>query len=369
MLRINEFLIKVCYDINGDIMEKQQREIFADTLRFFAIIFVIIIHATCNYYVESYGTKMFIMTLGISSLTSCAVPLFYMLSGCFLINKKNTNYKTFYKKVLKIILQTLFWTLIYLLIFKFLMNQDINIIKKMFTALFKEQVDHLWYMYPLIGLYILTPFISRLYLSLNEREKKGLLMLILVLPVLLGTLQLKFWDVISIPKFAIFFPELGLFVLGKYLYDNKKIFQNSKISLISAGTTILGLILIAVLAKIMINSQGISNTKPYFDCTLLPNFMLDTSLFIFAISINKYLEKIPQKIKKFISIVATNTGGIYFIHMIFLYLLPDINIFGLHFTANNGNLINMLLGSGLYFALTLIVVLIIKKIPYLNKTI
>ena len=87
------------------------------------------------------------------------------------------------------------------------------------------------------------------------------------------------------------------------------------------------------------------------------------------ISINKYLEKIPQKIKKFISLVAVNTGGIYFIHMIFLYLLPDINIFGIHFTANNGNLINMLLGSGLYFTLTLIVVLIIRKTPYLNKTI
>ena len=263
LLRINEFTIKVCYNVNGDIMKKQQRELFADTLRFFAIIFVIIIHATCNYYVESYGTKMFAITLGISSLTSCAVPLFYMLSGCFLISKKNTSYNTFYKKIVKLIVQTIFWTLIYLLIFKYLMNQDINIIRTMFTSLFKEQVEHLWYMYPLIGLYILTPFISRLYFNLNEREKKVFLMLILILPVLLGTLQLKFWDIISIPKFAIFFPELGLFILGKYLYDNKKVFQNLKVSLISAGTALLSLVLIASLAKIIINSQGISNTKPY----------------------------------------------------------------------------------------------------------
>ena len=88
-------------------MEKNEREIFADFIRVIAILFVLIIHTTSNFYVESYNTKSFPIILVISSITSCAVPLFYMLSGVFLINEKNKNYKTFYKKPLKLLFQTI----------------------------------------------------------------------------------------------------------------------------------------------------------------------------------------------------------------------------------------------------------------------
>lgn len=350
-------------------MKQKQREIFADILRTFAIFFVLIIHCTSNFFVESYGTKTFSIVLAISSITSCAVPLFYMLSGCFLINKNNLDYAKFYKKILKVFLQTIFWTLVYLLIFKIVMHQDINIIKSMFTSFFKEQVGHLWFMYPLISLYILTPFISKLYFSSNKYEKRLFLVIILIVPILLNTLQLKFWDIISIPKFSIFFPELGLFILGKYLYDYREQLQSKKITFISFLSTIIAIIMIIIFAKIIIYNQGISNIKPYFDSTMLPNFFLDTSLFIFMLSINNYLVKLPDFIKHFFSLIASNTSGIYFLHMIFIYVFPTIKLFGIYFTANSGNLINMLLGSILYFVITFIIVLIIKKIPYLNKTI
>ena len=37
----------------------QQREIFADMLRCIAIISVLYIHTTANYYVSSYGNRIF----------------------------------------------------------------------------------------------------------------------------------------------------------------------------------------------------------------------------------------------------------------------------------------------------------------------
>ena len=351
-------------------MEKvKKRELFADLLRCIAILSIIVIHMTSNYYVDSYGTKTFCFLLSISSFTSCAVPIFYMLSGCFLLDIKNSDFSIFYKKTLKIFLQTIFWSFIYILVFKFIMHQDLNIFKSFIKSLTSEQVGHLWYMYPLIGLYILTPFISKIYNALNIREKKILLAIVFFIPLLLSTIQIKFWDLITIPKFAIFFPELGLFILGRYIYEQRDKITNKKISILSFLGIIVGITLIVLLALLYIKKDGISSYKPYFDYNKIPNVLLDIALFIFAMSLNKKLMKLPSKIKKAISFVGTNTGGIYFIHMFFIYLFPDINILGIRFTANQGRLIYMIMGAMLYFSLSLVTTMIIKKIPIVKKSV
>ena len=345
------------------------RELYADYIRFFSIIFVLIIHTTSNFYVNSYGTKTFPIILTISSITSCAVPLFYMLSGTFLITEKNSHIKNFYKKIIRLFVQIIFWTLIYTLVCKYLLKWDINLFKTIIKSLTSEQVGHLWYIYSLLGLYVLTPLISKVYLNLDETEKKYTIIFLFIIPVMLCTIQSKFWEYISIPKFAILFPELGLFIFGKYLYDHKKDFQSQKASIISFISIIIGILLIVVYAHYYINGQGISSSKPYFDANKLPNVVLITSIYIFFLSINKYLMKTPKHIKRFISLVAKNTGGIYFIHMLFIYSFPNICILGVHFTQNQGSLLNMLLGAGLYFIMSLVTVLIIKKLPVLNKTV
>ena len=350
-------------------MKQIDREINIDFLRMLCIMMVLVIHTTSNYYVDSYGTKYFYLILVISSLTCAAVPLFYMLSGAFLINEKNTDYKVFYKKAFKIYFQTLFWTFIYLLIYKFYFHQDLSLVKSMFKSLFTEQVGHLWYMYPLIGLYFLCPFITKLYYAMNDKEKKVLISIVLIIPVILCTMQLKFWDIVSIPKFALLFPELGLFVLGKYLYEHQDNYQNKKVRIISILGIILGLLMIVGLAIICIKNTGISSSKPYFDANKIPVVVLISSIFILICSLKEILKKLPGKVKKIVSFIGSNTGGIYFIHMIFVQVFPDIHLLGIHFTQNTGSILNMLLGSLMYLILSLIAIWIIKKIPLLKKTV
>ena len=350
-------------------MKSKNRDISIDLLRTLAIIFVLIIHTTSNFYVNSYSTSSFPIILTISSITCCAVPLFYMISGAFLINNKNTDYKSFYKKPLKIFFQTIFWTLIYLIIYKTYFHQDIELTKTIIKSFFTEQIGHLWYMYPLIGLYVLCPFISKLYYSLNNKEKKILILTVFIIPAILCTLQMKFWDLIQIPKFAIMFPEFGLFLLGKHLYEIKDDFQNKKKSILSFVGIVVGLASIVITALLHIKGNGISSSKPYFDANKVTVILLITSMFIFILSIKKYLEKLPNMFKKIITFIGSSTGGIYFIHMIFIQVWPNISILGVHFTQNTGSLLNMLSGAFVYLILSILSVLVIKNIPLLKKTI
>lgn len=346
-----------------------KREIYADLIRTISIIFVLIIHTTCNYFVTSYGNKSFTYMLIISSLTAAAVPLFYAISGTFLINKKNIDYKKFYKKVVKIFLQTIFWTFIYLLIYKFVLNQNVNITKTMVKSIFSSQVVHLWFMYPLIALYIFTPFISRLYYAISDSEKRVLLLITLIIPAVLSTIQMKFWDIISIPKFAIIFPELGLFILGKYIYDNKEKLFSKKVKVLSFISAIISLLLVIGLSWLYIKHQGISNSKPYFDASKITILMLVASIYIFILSINDNLNKLPKNINQLICSIGKCTGGIYFIHMVFVEVFPDISIFGFHIGQNIYGISNMILGAFFYFIVSYIVVLLIKKIPILKRVV
>lgn len=221
--------------------------------------------------VNEYPSTSSKVILLIGVLTSCAVPIFYMLSGAFLINEKNTNIGTVAKKVIKILLQVIIWTLIYQLMFKFILKKDINIIEIMIKSLTKSQVGHLWFMYPLIGIYILLPFISKLYLSLNIKEKRILLLLVCVVPTIIQTIKIKYDSLFNIPYFGIGFPEIGIFILGKYLYENKEKFKDKKHLLLSLLLITVNFILIVLMEYYFINIDGISHQNPIMiiiDCQI-----------------------------------------------------------------------------------------------------
>ena len=92
--------------------KENEREIFADILRTIAIVFVIIIHTTCNYLNQAYQTSAFKWVLMVDSIVCIAVPIFFMLSGCFLIKKENTVGAKNTKRFLKRVFQLIFWTLV-----------------------------------------------------------------------------------------------------------------------------------------------------------------------------------------------------------------------------------------------------------------
>lgn len=344
----------------------KKRKINVDLLRCLCIIAVVFIHTTANSMVINYPSMDSKIILLISIITSCAVPLFYMLSGAFLINEKNTDIKKSLKKTSYLYLQVILWTIIYQLIFKFIQHQNINIVNIIIKSFTSSQVGHLWFMYPLMGLYILLPFISRIYIKLTENEKKYLIVILCIIPTVISTLNIKYNDLFTIPFFSVGFPEIGLFILGKYLFEKKEL-KNKKAMILSLFIIIIGFYLIKLVSNFYITNQGISYSKPYFDYNKLPNLLMIIGIFIAMMNLENACIKIPNILKKVIEYIGSNTLGIYFIHMIYIYLFPTIKIGKIYLTSNLGNLFNMILGCLFYFIISILSVLIINKIPILKK--
>ena len=230
---------------------KKERVHFADILRTIAIIFVILIHTTCEYLNQSVlGTDVlgYNMALILDSIICIAVALFFMISGCFLIREDSELNKQHVKRVGKRIFQLLFWTVCYLLFCRYVLNWDINLSYSLKAIFFSNQVTHLWFMYPLIALYLLCPIVSKLYYSLTKKQINYLLIVTFLIPLIVKTFM-QFYSFVSIPLFAVGFSEFGYFILGKYIYDNRVKLKEKLKMYIPIISTIVGLLLIIIYAK------------------------------------------------------------------------------------------------------------------------
>ena len=350
-------------------MKKQQkREIFADLVRTIAIFFVIIIHTTSNCLnvaLSNSNILQYNTILVLNTITSIAVALFFMISGCFMIRKNSELDKKYLKKVLKRFYQLIFWSTIYLLFLKFYMNLDIDLGYSLKAQFFSSQVTHMWFMYPLLALYLLTPFVSKLYYSLSNKQLNYLLIITFLIPLIIKTF-LQYFNFMQIPQFAVGFSEFGYFILGKYIYDNYEFLREKINILYPIIFTIIGIILIIVYAKIDIKTFGITD-KPFFDYSRFPVALYCISFYTIFVHLKSKLEKIPNILIKIIKNIGTNSGGIYYIHMFVLYLIGNIYIGPLGFTSCEGRVLFMLLGALLYFIISLVIINILKKIPILKE--
>lgn len=178
-----------------------------DLLRILCAIGVTLIHVTGIYRLNTVAlinqNEEINYTL-IEAFFDCigrfAVPVFLMLTGVFtLSNPKNKNFFYFYKKSIKnIFVPTIIFTILYI-IYQIIISvtfKDIKVENIIKNVVLGEPYYHLWYMYMLIGVYILIPFIIRLKDDIGIKRFKIVSILFFPIAILsLWTTEFKFnWN-------------------------------------------------------------------------------------------------------------------------------------------------------------------------------
>jgi surface polysaccharide O-acyltransferase-like enzyme len=202
-----------------------EREACLDYMRVFATICVVIIHC-CASALSSYGSIddfNWGLSLILRNLTTVSVPLFFMISGYLYLNKPQFNMRDFYLKRLKnIIIPMVVWSWFWLLF-----NQKFNSLNLTLTILwqpiFSPTMYHLWFLYPLIALYLSLPFIIILVKNMEAKHRH----LWLIMWIMFGTVNfchIAFGFNFSI-KPELFTVWVGYFIAGYlmtfYKFNNK----------------------------------------------------------------------------------------------------------------------------------------------------
>lgn len=179
----------------------RERESNYDLLRIVSAVAVIAIHIS-GFYVNNLvipsvsGTNpdggMITEIYLYNTLSRFAVPCFVMLSGAFLLaDERNADYKYFYKKALKHVgIPAAGFSLFY---FAVSMAFSVAVMSKGdFKSLLPPVMDfikgepfyHMWYLYMLIGVYLLVPVVIRLKRDIGEQNFSRVVKAFFVLAVI-----------------------------------------------------------------------------------------------------------------------------------------------------------------------------------------
>lgn len=211
-----------------------KREIQYDILKILCMFSVIGIHIGGAFFYswdsyDSFITTYYQQHVFFSSFFACglrfAVPCFIMISGAFLLDQaKNKNYRTFYYHIFrKIGIPTILFSFLYTIYYIFMAMHETKVAGLTYSSNLKgilwEPVKallagvpsyHMWYLYMMIGIIILTPWLIRLKDEIGEASFRKVAIVFLILAMCSNFTAHYFfrWDI------GYSFTYLGYYMIG-----------------------------------------------------------------------------------------------------------------------------------------------------------
>lgn len=301
------------------IMKTEKRIIQLDYIRCFACLLVILLHV-CAYYINFYDEvkkSYWIVANIIESFTRICVPLFFMISGFIFMSNKKPKFKNY----IRLLTSLLFYSSISLILF--LLARKISpssIVMEKFSFFNEPSFYHLWFFYPMIGIYIFSNFIY-----LEKLNTKHIVICIFVIFLLLNPrlndLSLVMTGINISNLFMIdgefiyyFLYAITGSVIGReFLYNKIKINSYLLISIIILSSS-----LTSYFNSI---SYQFGNEKKFsfydFNSPLI--FICSLSFFILIVSLN-----FSKKQFKLVSFISDNSLSIYGIHAFIISTIKRI---------------------------------------------
>ena len=285
-----------------------KRNLNLDLIRCVAIFFVISVHFLLNtsfYSTAVYGKKMYLLILLRVIFISC-VPLFMMLTG-YLMSKKEPT-KEYYKKISRVVVTYVICSLLCIL-FKMLYKGQAFSFRNIVSSILNfSACNYAWYIEMYLGLYIIIPFLNKVYNACKDKKEKQLLIIAFVL-LTIAPITLNIYFKI-IPSFWVQLYPITYYFVGTYLRD-----YTPKVNKKKAIPLLAGLILVF----------GTFNYfhfyKKYFDFSAfageagIETFII--AILIFCILMSLDLKKISKNTASLITKISELSLGMYLLSYIF----------------------------------------------------
>lgn len=198
---------------------------YADIARIAAAFAVVLLHvAGARLISVPIGSEEFFWAAFFDCAMRWSVPLFVMLSGMLFLNKeKQIRIKTIYtKNILRMVTAFIFWSYVYNVYTAYAETRVIAHALKLAFFRIPQGAMHTWFLFVIVGLYIVLPFVKRMTENMTKSEAEYFIILSIILTFLPKTLSsFEFFEPLLsyINKFEINYAAgyVGLFVAGWYI--------------------------------------------------------------------------------------------------------------------------------------------------------
>ena len=212
----------------------QGRLAYADLLRVFACLAVIVVHVSGGW-LESLpaGTADWNLLNAWDCLAHWCVPVFVMCSGMFLLDPKKSLAwpHLLFRYLLRVVVALVFWGVVYALmntaLFRGLTLR--GVLDALYAVVLGSVPTHLWFLYMVAGLYLLTPLLRAFVRGARRSDFHWFFLVVFlfvyVLPLFLrlrGSQTVELYANKLYLNFTLAYPPLayvGYFVAGYYLKE------------------------------------------------------------------------------------------------------------------------------------------------------
>jgi surface polysaccharide O-acyltransferase-like enzyme len=336
--------------------EKQSTQFYwANSLRVLATISVIFLHVAANYLVGEYKITSLVWIIAdiYDSSVRFAVPVFIMLTGALLLHKDYSLREFFTKRLTRVFIPFVFWSLIYIAynVYYTKFTQPEDLIFYIYSQLRDGSCFHLWYVYMILGLYLIIPVLRLWIKNGTEKDIRYFLVVWIVVLLLFQPLLRKFRPNVD---FTYFSGYIGYLVLGYYL----SIIKFKNIRIISLLFIAIGVSITMLGTYYLSKSSG--SLQEYFYGYLTPNVLIaSTGVFLLFKSIQQPKANLFTKAIQFIDRYCY---GIYLVH---IFVIMILNKFGI-----TPDFINPILGIPVFtficFFISFGLIFLVNKL-YLGK--
>ena len=331
---------------------------WANDLRAFATLAVITLHVASSISMEypAISKPFFFTSVFFDSAVRWCVPVFIMLTGSFALEHYDGRLKDFFTKLFyRIILPFLFWSLACLVFFSWdelndpnkNLEQLLSFIGKQFLS---GTASHLWFVYIIVSLYLIFPFLSK-WTKVAVEKEYILFFILWVLTLLLGDYLSESDSSFDLTFFSGY---IGFLVLGNYLYKS-----NRKISTLLLFAFFLIGLFYTIVRTYYISINANANKETFMD-----NLSVNVCLMAYCVYLifKSRVDITNPTYRKLIDIICQHSYGIYLSHLLILniFLSTGINFYFIH------PLLSIPLISICCLCISCLLLIGLKKVPLLK---
>ena len=279
-------------------MKEKERLSNIELLRIISMFFILLSHFSShgNFIIDSISINSIFIEF-IQILGKIGVNIFILISGFFLIEKKEFNIR----KLIILWFQILFYSLTMSIIY-FIIKGKINYII-LIKSILPITSNYWWFASTYFVLFMLYPYLNKMANSLTKREYKNLLVLLTIIWCIIPTLTTRTINCNNLLWF------IYLYLLSGYYKKN----LTSTIKINIKKYTIITLLSL-IICILIITISGLLNIdyKLFFGIQKLPTLIVSLLLFIL-------FNNLRINNNKLINNIAKCTFGIYLIHDNYIY--------------------------------------------------
>ena len=342
----------------------RRRVIYFDILRIVAIFFVVFVHLAAQHWADVDVSSRAWFAFNLYCTTGkWSVPIFVMISGALFLGRDVSISSILKKNVARIATVFLFWSGCYALIDLVFRHAPLSVVLSQFIT----GHYHLWFLYMIVGLYLLIPLLRPI--AQSETLMRYFLLLALIFTFLLP--QLVLYSSFISPQLSVviktvsmytycYFPlGLTVYFVGGYYLSRREFSRREEIILYCIGVA--GLLFSIFAPVIHAKAQG-APSGIFYNYNSINVLFTSVPIFVFA---KQHLNfpHIGERAYAILRKLSKYSFGVYLVHPMVIELLQHFGIDTFFCNA----FFSVPLLAVFVFAVSTAISALLSRVPIVNK--